>query len=146
MIKKTTKQFCADTESLKKIYKWTSDWCQATRLKKNILDALLLSVYEAASNQVEHGFKNIEGHGYFTVTLVRSPKAAIALFEDNDQPFDINSIPTPDLSVSIKNRKIGGLGVHFVKSVMDKVYSRRKKDFSNQLVMIKYMHPIGQTI
>lgn len=137
-MEKTARTFDAQSQSLSEVYHWTNAWCRALNLRKPILDAFLLAVYEAACNVVEHAYKNTETADGFVITLVRSKKAAIALMEDRAQLFDINSVSPPDFSKQIQDRPIGGLGVHFIRSLMDRVLTRRK-DNTNQLIMIKYL-------
>jgi serine/threonine-protein kinase RsbW len=137
-MEKTVRTFKAQSQSLSEVYQWTNAWCRALNLRKPILDAFLLAVYEAACNVVEHAYKNTETSNGFAITLVSSKKAAIALMEDRAQLFDINSISSPDFSKQILDRPIGGLGVYFIRNLMDRVFTRRK-DNINQLIMIKYL-------
>lgn len=144
-MEKTVRTFSAQTQSLSEVYRWTKAWCRALNLRKPIRDAFLLAVYEAACNVVEHAYKNTDTANGFDITLVRSQKVAIALLEDRAQFFDINSISPPDLSKKIQDRPIGGLGVHFIRTLMDRVFTRRKDDI-NQLIMIKYLSPSTESV
>ncbi|MBF0342681.1 MAG: ATP-binding protein [Nitrospirae bacterium] len=53
------------------------------------------------------------------------------------KPFSVDDAPTPDLLSSLENRKIGGLGVYFMKQLMDQV-SYVYKDGVGTLTMTKY--------
>jgi len=139
-MEKSVRTFSTRSQSLSEVYHWTKAWCRALNLRKPILDDFLLAVYEAACNVVEHGYKNTEIPSGFAITLVGSKKVAMALMEDRAQSFDINSISPPDFSTRIQDRPIGGLGVHFIRSLMDRVLTRRKGNV-NQLIMIKYLSP-----
>jgi len=45
--------------------------------------------------------------------------------EDAGRPFDPLGAPTPDLTGGLRERRVGGLGIHFVRNVMDAVeYAR----------------------
>jgi anti-sigma regulatory factor (Ser/Thr protein kinase) len=143
-MKKTVRTFSTQSQSLSEVYQWTKAWCCALNLRKPILDAFLLAVYEAACNVVEHAYKNVETTDGFVITLASSNKAAVALMEDHAQLFDINSVSPPDFSKQIKERPIGGLGVYFIRSLMDRVLTRRK-DNINQLIMIKYLSASAET-
>ena len=46
-------------------------------------------------------------------------------------------LPKPDVDAPIEERKIGGLGVYFIRSIMDEVHYRREQD-RNILTLIKY--------
>ncbi|MCL2225952.1 MAG: ATP-binding protein [Defluviitaleaceae bacterium] len=49
-------------------------------------------------------------------------------FEDRGKTFNPLENVNPDLSSPLAERKIGGLGLHFVKSLMDKTEYRRDGD------------------
>jgi serine/threonine-protein kinase RsbW len=57
-----------------------------------------------------------------------------AIVEDDGKPFDPLAAPAPDLTG--KDRKPGGVGLHFVRNLMDEVtYTRR--DGTNHLRLMK---------
>jgi serine/threonine-protein kinase RsbW len=49
-------------------------------------------------------------------------------FEDCGVPFNMLSIATPDTTLSLQDRKIGGLGIFFIRKMTDKVEYCRKDD------------------
>jgi serine/threonine-protein kinase RsbW len=40
---------------------------------------------------------------------------------DDGKPFDPLSMPEPDISLSVEDRQIGGLGIHLVRKLMSEV-------------------------
>ena len=58
------------------------------------------------------------------------------VFIDEGKAFDMLDRETPDLSVPIEERTIGGLGIHLVKTLMDDVSYIRNKN-QNVLSIIK---------
>ncbi len=140
MIAKSTRRFKAKSQSLSEVYRWTDNWCQALHLERSVINAFRMAVYEAACNVVEHAYRERDASEGFAITLVSSKKAAIALMEDHGHLFDIGLVPPPDFSKKIEDRQVGGLGVHFIRNMMDRVITRRK-DKVNRLIMIKYLSP-----
>jgi len=55
---------------------------------------------------------------------------------DNGHPFDPTAAPEPDLSLPLERRRPGGLGIHLMRSMMDRVHYRRS-DGSNILRLEK---------
>ena len=56
---------------------------------------------------------------------------------DNGVPFDILTIPKPDLSADISDRKIGGLGIFFIQQFADDVcYSRNRNRNTLSLIFM----------
>jgi serine/threonine-protein kinase RsbW len=141
MVVKSVRKFNAKSQSLREVYQWTNSWCHAVQLRKPVMRAFLMAVYEAACNKVEHAYENMEASAGFAITLVSSGKAAIALVEDQGRFFDIDSVARLDFSKKIQDREIGELGVHFIRCLMDRVLTRKKNNNINQLVMIKYLSP-----
>lgn len=59
-----------------------------------------------------------------------------AVIEDDGAPFDPLAIPAPDVSTPLHERRVGGVGIHFVRSLMDEVAYDRVGD-RNRLVLGK---------
>ena len=55
---------------------------------------------------------------------------------DGGRPFDpLNDAPAPDLTSGVADRRLGGLGVHFVRTLMDDVQYERSAG-KNRLKMV----------
>lgn len=81
---------------------------------------------------VEEVFVNIcnyaypDGVGDVEVACDTDSNALVIQFTDWGIPFDITSVPEPDVSKDVLQQKIGGLGVYFVKKFAKEVdYSRQ---------------------
>lgn len=56
---------------------------------------------------------------------------------DNGVPFDIRTIPKPDLNADISDRKIGGLGIFLIRQLADDVcYSRNRNRNTLSLIFM----------
>lgn len=90
---------------------------------------------EILSNIVRHG----GGSGRapdIEVTFAVTDDAVQVTIVDDGPEFDPLQAPEPDLSSRLEDRKPGGLGVHLVKRLMDRVeYARREG--RNWLVMTR---------
>ena len=57
--------------------------------------------------------------------------------EDDAKEFNPLNIPEPDhLDKPLEHRRIGGLGIHFVKKIMDKIEYKRNNN-KNILILTK---------
>jgi anti-sigma regulatory factor (Ser/Thr protein kinase) len=56
--------------------------------------------------------------------------------EDDGIPFNPLEKETPDTDLPLEERKIGGLGIHLVRNLMDKVSYQRRVD-KNRLTLVK---------
>ena len=59
-----------------------------------------------------------------------------AVIEDDGVPFNPLAIPAPDVSTPLRERRVGGVGIHFVRSLMDGVAYDRAGE-RNRLVLTK---------
>jgi anti-sigma regulatory factor (Ser/Thr protein kinase) len=83
-----------------------------------------ICVEEILSNVIRHGRR--PGEDCDIRVLVRifdaGPGGIEVEISDNAEPFDPLSLPTPDLTVPIQDRRSGGLGVLMVRKMMDEVH------------------------
>lgn len=89
--------------------------------------AFQLSLEEAVTNVINHGFKDGETHA-FTVALSHSAGDRVtAIVTDDAVPYDPLARPPVDTSAPLQEREIGGLGVHLVKKLMDHCHYARRE-------------------
>ena len=83
-----------------------------------------LVVDELAQNVVDYAYTDT--HGDVEVAVTSRDETVVIEIVDEGQPFDpLTEAPAPDLTSPIEDRPIGGLGVHFTRTLMDNVeYSR----------------------
>ncbi len=60
-----------------------------------------------------------------------------AEFEDTGIPFDMLASDEPDTTADISERRIGGLGIHLVRKLMDEVAYRRDGDANILTIIIR---------
>lgn len=72
---------------------------------------------EVISNVLNHNTAGSEPT--ITVRLRIAPGEIFAEVLDDGPPFDPLSLPEPDLSLSVEDRPIGGLGIHLVRELTD---------------------------
>jgi len=83
-----------------------------------------LALEEIFMNIVMHGNRP-GGTSRVEVALSLGPDAVTLAVEDDGPPFDPLSLPPPDLTANLEDRRVGGLGVYLVREVMDEVnYAR----------------------
>lgn len=98
--------------------------------------AIVLGLEEVATNVVRHGGGE-EGSSEIEIEVASSDDEIRVEVRDSGKAFDpFHEAPEPDLDAGVEERKIGGLGVHFVKMLMDETsYSREAG--RNHVTMIK---------
>ncbi len=85
---------------------------------------LLLTLEEAFVNICSHAYPGTVGDAEIRCT--GDDDAFVLEIADQGQPFDVLSLPAPDLTLDITEREIGGLGIHFIRTLSDSVSYRRE--------------------
>jgi len=82
-----------------------------------LLPDILIAAEEIFVNIANYAYNPGEA-GEVEISVSVGEKAVLR-FKDNGKPFDPLKRAGPDLNVPIMEREIGGLGIHFVKNMMD---------------------------
>lgn len=93
-----------------------------------------LAIEEVVLNVMDYGYD--EGVHEFELILTSEADTLTIEVVDDGRPFDpLNDVPTPDLEATVEERKVGGLGIHLVKTMMDQVDYRREQG-RNHLTLV----------
>ncbi len=93
-----------------------------------------LAIEEVVLNVMDYGYD--EGAHEFELILTSEADTLTIEVVDDGRPFDpLNDVPTPDLEATVEERKVGGLGIHLVRTMMDQVNYRREQG-RNHLTLI----------
>jgi serine/threonine-protein kinase RsbW len=96
----------------------------AAGLSPDVAFRLMLALDEVVSNVIRHGFEEGATHQVH-VRVDVGPTDITAVVEDEGRAFDPRDAPVPDLDASLDARRVGGLGMHLVRSTMDTIDYRR---------------------
>ena len=76
-----------------------------------------MAVDEACTNIIEYGYANEVGT--IDIACWRKGEEIVVVIKDEGKPFDPTTVQPPDLNTSLEERKAGGLGIYFMKKLMD---------------------------
>ena len=96
-----------------------SDTLSAQSVSPGIIGAVQLATEEAVVNIVSHGYNG--ENGLIEVFCRVSEDAVTICIRDEAPQFNPLDLPSPDLDADLLDRRIGGLGVHLIRSLMDDV-------------------------
>jgi anti-sigma regulatory factor (Ser/Thr protein kinase) len=88
------------------------------------LDTLNLVLDEIVTNLIEHAYDDDAEHA-IRIRLALSDGELRVEVEDDGRPFDPLAAPPPELDAEARERRIGGLGLHFVRRSVDALEHRR---------------------
>ncbi len=97
--------------------------------------AAKLALEELLTNTISYGYgdKNVQ---LIEIRLEVRGDNLIICTADDGLAFDPRTAKEPDTQSSLKDREIGGLGVHLVKNLMDR-FEYRHKDGKNHVTLRK---------
>jgi len=105
-------------------------------LDENKIFDIQTAVEEACENIIEHAYPKNEV-GTISLHCEMKNDEFIVKIRDYGKPFNPDEVPAPDLNASIEQRTTGGLGIHFMKSLMDEVHYNFDSEKGNELIMKK---------
>ena len=132
----TCKTFPAKTDSLPDVLGFVEEQLESYECSMKNQVALCVAIEEVFVNVASYAYG--EGSGDATLEMGYDVESRDVTFRLIDQgiAFDPLKKPDPDITLSIEDRQIGGLGIFIVKKTMDTV-TYDYTDGKNILTMIK---------
>jgi anti-sigma regulatory factor (Ser/Thr protein kinase) len=109
------------------------------RLSGAIVNDLNVALDEALSNIIAYGYAS-GAKDEIAIRLSCAGDEVSVEIEDGGTAFNPLQAARPDLTADLQERRIGGLGIHFVRSLMDQIAYDRV-DGKNRLRMVKKTRP-----
>jgi serine/threonine-protein kinase RsbW len=125
----------ADIYNLRKLIEFVSHFAKEKGFSRKRIQEITLAVEEALVNISKYAYPD-ENTGEVEVRCKMDNDARLVVqISDTGVPFDIRYFPEPDLNGNISDIKIGGLGILFIREMVDEVQYRRDRE-SNILTFI----------
>lgn len=96
-----------------------------------------LAVEELVTNIVKYGYDDAGDHEIVIGLHLRPEELAIRI-EDDGHAFDPFAQPEPDTALPAEDRPIGGLGIHFVRNLLD-TWTYERRDGRNIVRLTKHL-------
>lgn len=126
-------------EEIQKICQFVADGAVESGLNETAVFHIELACDEACTNIIEHAYGG-EDKGDINISWQLKDAAFTITFHDNGRSFDPDAVPKPTLPPTppdIDNVKVGGLGIHFMRQLMDDVHFDFDEKEGNTLVLVK---------
>lgn len=118
-------------ESVPQVAAFIEEHMEQMEISLKLMMRLMVVLDEIYSNIVNYsGAKNA------CITMQRADTELILGFEDDGKPYNPLEAEEPDITASVEERTIGGLGVFMVKKMMDRV-EYEYSDNKNRLALVK---------
>ena len=123
----------AELQNLGVIRRFVQETAIALGCDRKAVADMLQAVEEVAANIVVHGYRGQPGDIEVEVGLEKS--VLVIRLRDRAILFDPTSVPPPDLTRPLEERRLGGLGVHLARHFTDSMTYRVTDDGRNELTL-----------
>ena len=125
----------AKIENLKKFIRFVSDFAEGEGFAVKRIREIKLATEEALINIFNYAYPNDETGDVEVRCSMKDLSSLVIDILDTGQPFDIESVPEPDSTLGVSERKEGGWGIHLIKKMVTRVQYRREGG-SNILTLV----------
>jgi PAS domain S-box-containing protein len=98
--------------------------------------AFKLSAEEILTNIIQYGYPD-QDPGLLALSFECGQEKAVMKIWDDGVHFPLGQAPAPDIESGWEERKLGGLGIYFVRELMDNVSYQKEENNTNLIVLEK---------
>ena len=111
----------ANLESIELLTDFITKQLEAVDCPNDILFSFTLVIEEVCANIANYAYDGKDGTITAAFSFDEEDRLAEIVFSDSGIPFDPTAQPNPNVALPLQKRKVGGLGIYLVKSLMDEV-------------------------
>jgi anti-sigma regulatory factor (Ser/Thr protein kinase) len=100
--------------------------CEENNIRNKVLCDVTLALEEIFANIVHYAYEDNEEHLVKIHIKIRNNVLALEI-KDDGKPFNPLEIPITDTEAPFEERKIGGLGIHLVRHLIDELEYKQVK-------------------
>ena len=130
-----TVQITNQRNQIDTVRKLFDDYSKENKLTEKTSHDIQMALDELLTNIVSYGYEDTDEH-WIDVHFGIDDSALTVEIIDDSKPYNILERDDPDLSLSVEDKPIGGLGVFLIKKLMSSV-DYYTKEGENHLVMTK---------
>ena len=127
-------RFKREIVSLSKIFEFIGSFAEANALNDANIFLMNFVVEEVFTNMVKYNPKS--DHDILIGVERQNNKLVITLTDFDTEPFDLTKTGDVDIHQSLKERKVGGLGIHLARKMVDTV-DYEYKDRQSKVTLTK---------
>lgn len=131
----------SDTENLSLIREFVLAHAVKNGFSDEVTNDIMLAADEAATNIMKHSYKS-NSSGIIEVRVEIVGDEFEIILKDKGRSFNPNDIPSPNMEKYFSEKRVGGLGLHLMRTLMDSVeYSAAES--GNKLILKKKLKKVS---
>jgi len=127
------------TENLSDVREFINSLVRKIGISPEVSEDIILAVDEACTNIIKHSYKFFPDGEIIVKVKYLDNKIIITIIDDCEN-FQPHKIYNPDLQEYYKHKKVGGLGMYLMKTLMDEVKYSSVPGKYNQVLLTKYIN------
>ena len=137
-MKTKTLKIHSTTDQLVAVRDFVSQAAFSSGFNDEDVSKIALAVDEACTNVIKHAYQ-YDPKKQITITVTENNSDFEISIADNGKQFDPNRVKQPDMKEYLSSYRRGGLGVHLMKRLMDKVEYDIEPGIRNQVRLTKHI-------
>jgi anti-sigma regulatory factor (Ser/Thr protein kinase) len=129
----------AELESLSNFRDFIVKCCTKFNVQNEVVLELKLSVDEACTNIIQHGYKGMDP-GSIILTFRIEAERILVQITDFGHIFEPVETDQPDINVDIDEKELGGFGLYLIYQTMDNIDYLASPE-GNTLTFTKFLNP-----
>jgi len=125
------------TDRLREVREFVSARARDAGFGDDVVDAITLCCDEACTNVIMHSYANAPDREIGIRIIPRDREIEIIGWNDGAS-FDPEAIKSPDMREYLSQYRRGGLGLHLIRSLMDKVFYTEGNGSRREVHLVKY--------
>jgi len=125
-----------DVAAVPRLAEFIDQVCESAGLDMGATMQMNLALEEAVVNVMNYAYPQ-GTEGSVEVRAMEDGGTLLFVVKDRGTPFDPTAKADADTTLSAEARPIGGLGIHLVRQIMDRISYERTADGCNVLTMQK---------
>jgi len=127
------------TENLAAVREFVNSAVGEVSIPQDIAGDIVLAVDEACTNIIKHAYQ-YSPDGDIKIKLTYSDKKIVVEITDHGASFHPDAVPKPDLKKYFEEKRVGGLGMYLMKSLMDDIHYKSIPGKFNQVLLTKKLN------
>jgi serine/threonine-protein kinase RsbW len=130
-------ELCVRSElsNLAQIAEFVTDQARSAGMDEDRIFEVQMAVDEACTNAMEHAYEG-RSDGEVRICCYHENHQFVVRIVDFGKPFSPDDVPAPRTDAPLEEREIGGLGLFFMRQLMDRVEIRSNEQ-GNEVIMVK---------
>jgi anti-sigma regulatory factor (Ser/Thr protein kinase) len=106
------------------------------QIEAHIVSNMKLALDEILTNIISYAYED-DGEHHIVIRLSLEQEKWTVEVEDDGVPFNPLNAPVADTTQALEERRVGGLGIHLVRKLMQELEYRRQNERNNLVMRLK---------